>query len=131
MAEGGLMRLSLVAVLALAVPAVASAQAMNAERFHERATALQKKGVMALFSGGEIKTFTHEAQVAGQRAAQSRRAALQAGQSPRFCPPPGPGRMGDKEFMVRLSAIAPADRARIDMTEAMTRILAAKYPCRG
>lgn len=124
------MKLNLVAALALVVPAVASAQSMNAQRFHERATALQKKGVMALFSGGEIKALTHEAQAAGQRAAESRRAALKADQTPRFCPQ-RPGKMDDKEFMARLTAIPAVERAGIDMTEAMTRILAAKYPCRS
>jgi hypothetical protein len=38
--------------------------------------------------------------------------------------------MDDKEFMARLSGIPAADRARIDMTEAMTRVFAAKFPCR-
>jgi hypothetical protein len=37
--------------------------------------------------------------------------------------------MGSDEFMKRLAAIPAADRARIDMTEATTRIMAAKYPC--
>lgn len=117
--------------LLLMVPAAASAQSMNAEQFHSRATALQKKGVMALFSGGEIKALTSEAQAAGKRSGELRKAAVKAGQAPRFCPPEGPISMDDKEFMTRLSAIAPADRSKIDMTEAMTRILAAKYPCRS
>jgi hypothetical protein len=38
--------------------------------------------------------------------------------------------MSDKEFMASLSAIPAEERARIDMTEAMTRILASKYPCK-
>ena len=116
--------------VALLVPAAASAQSMNAEQFHQRATALQNKGVMAIFSSSEIKALTREAQAAGGRAAENRRAAAKSGQTPRFCPPKGPVSMGDKEFITRLSAVPAADRARIDMTEAMTRILAAKYPCR-
>ena len=125
------MRSFYVAGLLLLVPAAASAQLMNAETFHQRATALQKKGMMAIFSGGEIKTLTSEAQAAGKRAAEMRRASVKAGQQPRFCPPAGGVSIGDKEFMTRLSAIPAADRSRIDMTEAMTRILAAKFPCRG
>jgi hypothetical protein len=39
--------------------------------------------------------------------------------------------MDDKEFMTRLSAIPAEERAKIDMTEAMTRILSVKYPCKG
>jgi hypothetical protein len=122
------MRSTLLAALLLFASA-ASAQSMNAEQFHQRATALRGKGFMALFSGSEIKALTAEAQAAGKRAADNRKAAVAAGQRPRFCPPKGPVSMGDSEFMTRLSAIPAADRARIDMTEAMTRILAVKYPC--
>ena len=41
---------------------------MNAESFHARATALKKKGPMALFSGGEIKKLMAEGQAAGKAA---------------------------------------------------------------
>jgi hypothetical protein len=115
----------------LLVGAEASAQSMNAEEFHKRGTALQKKGVMAVFSMGEIKALTKEAQAAGKQARDNRRTAIAGGHPPRFCPPKGPVEIGDKEFMARLSAIPADQRARIDMTEAMTRILAAKFPCGG
>ena len=123
------MKSSVLAALLLLVPATASAQTMNAQQFHNRATALRAKGFVAIFSGGEIKALTAEAQAAGKRAAENRRAAVRSGQPPRFCPPQGSVSMDDKEFMARLSAIPAADRSRIDMTEAMTRMLAAKYPC--
>jgi hypothetical protein len=125
------MRLRILAVLILVAPVTASAQAMNAEQFYKRATALQKKGVMALFSMGDVKALTAEGQAAATRASEGRKAALAAKRTPRFCPPPGPGKMDDKEFMARLSAIPAADRSKIDMAEAMNRILAAKYPCRS
>lgn len=124
------MKLRAACALLLIVPAAASAQSMNAETFHQRATALQKKGVMALFSGGEIKALTGEAQAAGKKSGELRKAAIRAGTAPRFCPPEGGVKMDDKEFMTRLSAIPAADRSRIDMTEAMTRILAVKFPCK-
>jgi hypothetical protein len=125
------MRLQILAVLLLVAPVAASAQAMNADQFYKRATALQKKGVMALFSMGEVKSLMAEGQAAASRAAEARKAALAAGRTPRFCPPPGPAKMDDKEFMTRLSAIPAADRSKIDMAEAMNRILAVKYPCRS
>src|SRR3954452_23871489 len=124
------MKSKLFAFLLLIVPAAAAAQTMNAQQFHSRATALRQKGFMAIFSGGEIKALTAEAQAAGKRAAENRRGAAKAGQPPRFCPPQGSVSMDDKEFMTRLSPIPAAERSRIDMTEAMTRILAVKYPCR-
>ena len=117
------------AALFLVLPAAASAQSMNAEQFHQRASALQKKGVMALFSGGEIKALTNEARAAGKKSGELRRAAINAGVAPRYCPP-GTVSMDDKEFMTRLSAIPASERVKIDMTEAMTRIMAVKFPCK-
>jgi hypothetical protein len=124
------MKLNLVAAAVMFVPTVVAAQSMNAEQFNRRATSLQRKGMLAVFSGGEIKALTGEAQAASKRAVDNRRAAIAAGQAPRFCPPKGPFSMNDKELMASLSAIPTADRARIDMTEAMTRIFASKFPCR-
>lgn len=124
------MKISWLAVLCLLVPTAASAQAMNAEQFYRRATALQSKGMLAIFSRGEINALMGEVQLASKRAAETRRAAVNAGQPPRFCPPSGSFSMNDKQLMGGLSAIPAAERARIDMTEAMTRIFATKFPCR-
>ena len=108
----------------------AAAQSMNAQQFFSRATSLQKKGMLALFSSGEIKKLMAEGQAAGLNARKQRQEAMSSGKPPRFCPPPGKVTMDNREFMQRLTAIPAADRARIDMTEAMTRILATKYPCK-
>ena len=121
----------LLAPVLLLVPAGAAAQSMNAETFHQRATSLQKKGVMALFSRTEIKALTDEGQAAGAKAREQRIAAVKAGKDPRFCPPKGPVTIDSKEFISRLSAIPASERQRIDMTEATTRILTAKFPCKG
>lgn len=114
-----------------ALPTVAAAQSMSAEVFHKRASALAKKGPMALFSRGEIKALMTEGQAAGQRARDIRLATLKAGGKPRSCPPEGKQSMSTDEFMRRLSAIPQAERARIDMTEAMIRISAQKFPCKA
>lgn len=124
------MNWKLSAVLLLLIPAAAAGQSMNAEIFHQRASTLQKKGVMALFSG-DLKALTKEGKAAGAKAREQRLAAIKAGQKPRYCPPEGPVSIDSKEFMTRLSAIPDADRRHIDMTEATTRILAAKFPCRS
>ena len=123
------MKLKLFAAGLLLMPAVASAQSMNAQAFHQRATALQKKGALAIFSRGEIKALMAEGQAAGKKARQQRLAAVAAGQKPRFCPPDQPVSIRSDEFMKRLAAIPPAERSRIDMTEATVRILAVKFPC--
>lgn len=125
------MRLALTAaVAALMIPAAASAQSMNAENFLQRANKLKAKGPMALFSGGEIKKLMREGQAAGKASAARAKADKAAGRPARFCAPPGPQKMGSDEYMQRLAAIPRAERARIDMTEATTRIMAAKFPCR-
>ena len=126
------MRLFIIAAAGLAaMPSVASAQNMNAETFLQRATALKKKGPLALFSGGEIKALMKEGQASGKLAREQRLAAVKAGRQPRYCPPEGPQSMNSDEFMKGLAAIPAAERARINMTEATTRILAARFPCRG
>ena len=119
----------LVPLLLLLVPSAAPAQSMNAETFNRRATALMKKGPLALFSRAEIKTLTQEGQAAGAKARDLRKAAIAAGGKPRFCPPGQSVSMNSDEFMKRLAEIPGAERERIDMTEATTRILARKFPC--
>ena len=121
--------LYLAAVALLAVPASATAQSMNAEVFHKRAVALQKKGALALFSAGEIRALMGEGKAAGARARETRLATIKAGGKPRFCPPDKPVGISSSEFMKHLSAMPPAERARIDMTEATTRFLVVRFPC--
>lgn len=122
-------KLYLLAALII-VSSAATAQTMNAEAFHKRATALQKKGPLAIFSTGEIKVLMAEGQAAAKASREQRLAAKQAGRKLRYCPPEGPQSMDSDEFMKRLGAIPAAERARIDMTEATNRILAQKFPCK-
>jgi len=126
-----MMSLRFVSLLLLAIPAAASAQSMNAETFNKRAIALQKKGPLALFSRGEIKALMTEGQASATKSREIRLAAVKSGQKPRYCPPSGKGQMNSDEFMKGLAAIPAADRGKIDMTEATTRILARKFPCRA
>ena len=124
------MKFKLVGAALLFASGSASAQSMNAEAFYQRAAALQKKGVLALLSG-DLTTLMNEGKAAGAKAREQRLAALDAGRKPRFCPPGQPVSMDTEEFMKRLRQIPAAERSRIDMTEAMTRILAVKFPCRA
>ncbi|WP_308514668.1 hypothetical protein [Sphingomonas flavescens] len=124
------MRSMVLGVALLTFSSAAVAQSMNAQTFYKRATALKKKGPLAIFSGGEIKALMNEGQASGKAAGAAYDADKKAGRPTRFCPPPGKRQMGSDEYMQRLAAIPAAERARIDMTEATTRILIAKYPCR-
>lgn len=124
------MRIAVAVLLTALFASPVLAQQMNAETFYQRATKLQKKGPLALFSRGEINALMAEGQAAGKAARQARLDAAKAGRKPRYCPPEGPQSMNSNEFMRRLGAIPQAERARIDMTEATTRIMAVRFPCR-
>ena len=122
------MHLKLLVAAAILLPSMASAQSMNAESFYKRSLALKAKGPLALFSQDEIKVLMTEAQNAGKAARAARLASLAAGKPARACPPDKAPMTAD-EFMKRLGAIPAAERARINMTEAMTRITIARFPC--
>lgn len=117
-------------LLLVGIPAAASAQSMNAEAFFKRAMALKAKGPLALMSR-DLKPVVNEARAAGLKARATRLAAVAAGRTPRYCPPDGSKRIGNEEFLNGMAAIPAVERARIDMTEAMTRLLVRKHPCRS
>ena len=110
------------------LPAPAAAQSMNAEIFLKRAQALKAKGPLALVSR-DLRPIINEAKAAGLKARATRLAALKEGRTPRYCPPKGSKRLGNDEFLAGMAAIPAAERMRIDLTEAMTRILVRKVPC--
>ena len=55
---------------------------------------------------------------------------IAAKRKPPYCPPQASDKIASDEFMTRLAAIPAADRAKMNMTQAVTRILATKFPCR-
>ena len=121
-------KIRVASLLLIAMPAAAPAQSMNADTFYKRAVALKAKGPMALMSR-DLRPVIKEAKAAGLRARALRLAALAAGHRPRYCPPEGSKRLGNEEFLSAMGAIPRVERAAIDMTEAMTRILIRKFPC--
>src|SRR5205085_12377984 len=102
----------------------------NAEAFHQRATKLKGKGAFAIFSGGEIKALMAEVQAAAKASGARYKADKAAGRPIPYCPPKE-SKMSSDELMARLAAIPVEERRKIDMTEAMTRIMTAKYPCKS
>jgi len=117
-------------LLAAAVPA--TAHHMNADEFYRRAMALKQKGTMAMvFHAGEVHKLVKEVKAAGTLTRQTRLAAEKAGRHGRYCPPKGAKRMGQDEYLKRLAAIPEPERKSIDMTEATTRMMEKKFPCRG
>ena len=122
------MRHAAILFLLTALPGAANAQSMNAEAFYKKALALKAKGPLAIMSR-ELKPLVREAKAAGLKARATRLATTAAGRKPRYCPPEGSKRLGHREFLKGMGAIPLAERVRIDMTEAMTRVLVAKFPC--
>lgn len=122
------LRYVMLAALAVSCSTAALAQTMNAEAFHLRAKKLMAKGPFAIFSKGEIGALMKEGQASGKAAAARNKALVAAGKPPRYCAP-AKAKMSSDEYMAGLGAIPQAERRRIDMTEATTRIMARKYPC--
>ena len=116
------------ALVLLSLSGAASAQSMNADAFYKRAVALKAKGPMALVSS-DLKPMMREAKATGLHVRSARLATVKAGKQPRYCPPEGAKRMGPDEFIGALGKIPAAERTRIDLSEAMTRILTRRFPC--
>ena len=124
-------RRTLLFVFLLAAAAPVAAQHMNADEFYRRAMALKKKGTMAVvFHAGEVRKLVKEVKEAGKLTKQARLAAEKVGKHGRYCPPKGAQRMGQDEYLKSLGAIPVAERKSIDMTEATTRMMEKKFPCR-
>ncbi len=117
-----------ISLVGLAAPAVAAV--MNAEEFYQRAIKVKKRGPFALLSMKEVKILVKEVKIAGARVKETRLAAERAGKKGRYCPPPDSKRMGHEEYVAGIGAIPLAERKKIDLIEATTRMLATKFPCR-
>lgn len=116
----------------IAAAAPASAQHMNAEDFYRRAMALKQKGTLAMvFHAGEVRKLVQEVKAAGTLTRETRLAAEKAGRHGRYCPPKGAKRMGQDEYLKALGTIPAMERRSIDLTEATTRMMEKKFPCRS
>jgi hypothetical protein len=113
--------------LCVAVPAL-TASPGSAQNFLDRANRLKAKGPLALFDSdyGRLKA---EATAAGKSIGDDRSAAERAGKPILYCSPSARAQLGSFEFIDGLEAIAPAERGRMSLKEAMIRVLQKKYPC--
>lgn len=126
------LRLTIFALAATAAAsAPAAAQQMNAEEFYQRALKLKKKGPMALFQRKEINALLEEVKGAGAAVKDRRLADEKEKGRGAYCPPKDKRGMTSDEYLAGLGSIPQSDRKRMTMTEAVTRMLATKFPCRG
>ena len=121
-------KLAFVLLLALAPVSAANAQNMPLNQFLAKATALEKKGPLALMSS-DLGRLKKEMQTAGKALAVERRAAIKAGQKPAFCPPEKQAGFSPGEILGHFRALPAAQRARMTTKDGFRSLLAKRYPC--
>jgi len=122
-------KIAFVLLLALAPLSAANAQNMPLDQFLARATALEKKGPLALMSS-DLGRLKKEMQNSGKAIGMERKAALKAGKTPAFCPPEKQAGFSPKDILGHFRAIPAAQRARMTTRDGFRSLLANRYPCR-
>ncbi len=115
------------ALVALPISAV-HGQAMPLPQFLAKATALEKKGAMALFSG-DLKLLKKEITGSAGALRAERMAAQKAGRKAAYCPPAKGGSIDSKQLLAHFRSIPPAQRERMQVRDAMRSFMATKFPC--
>lgn len=118
---------TIAAAMLIALPARA-AQAMDVATFLQKAEALEKKGMAAMFSS-DMKLLKGEVEKASLSLRAERLAAQRAGRKTAYCPPAKSG-LNSKELLAHFRTIPPAQRARISVRTGLLGLLVRKYPCR-
>ena len=121
------MKTKLIVAALLAAAPVTAASAMNVADFLLKADALEKKGMMALFSS-DLKLLKGEVETAGKQLRSERLAAEKAGRKPAYCPP-AKGGMSPQDLVALLRTIPPAQRPRTELKDGLRTVFARKYPC--
>ena len=101
---------------------------MPVSTFLTKAESLKKKGPLALFSG-DLKLLTNQVKSDARQLREERLAAKAAGRPTAFCPPDAGVKLTDKDILVAMQAVPPADRARTDTRAALKAYLARRHPC--
>lgn len=125
------MRLALLTLALLSGSAAASAQTMPLHQFVERGTKLEKKGLRALFSRGEIGALRDEMMAAGRNVREERLAAEQQGRRGAYCPPAQAQAqpLDARRFLADIRAISATLPRSSTTTDGMRALLAKRYPC--
>jgi hypothetical protein len=125
------MKKLLLAAFVAALPMTAlSAQNMPLPQFLNRATALEKKGAMALFSS-DMRLLKEEMAASAQALRAERLTAQTAGRKPAFCPPEKQAGLTVDEILGHFRSIPEAQRTRMSAKDGFRSLMARKYPCPG
>ena len=111
--------------------AATSASAMTVAEFLTRADALKAKGMMAMFSGSEIKALKGEVMTAAGAYRDDVAKARLSGTMSFGCPPAkGKAKLSSDDLIAGLRAI-PADRRQsISVKAGFYDFMKARYPCK-
>ena len=115
-------------VLASAASALAAPPG-SAQNFLDRANRLKAKGPLAFFDA-DYRRLKSEAYAAGNSLRDDRLAAQKAGKPILYCSPKARAQLGSMEFIDGLEAIPSTERPKLNLKQAMLRVLQKKYPCR-
>ena len=123
---GAFMRLKfgVAAMFLAAIPA--SAYAMDADTFYNKAAALQKKGVTAILSS-DLKPVMNEIKTASQSVKAENDAAKTAG-NPIYCVPKG-AKFTSEDALKSFGAIPVARRKSMTVRQAWRETLVKRFPC--
>jgi hypothetical protein len=122
-------KITFVVLLGLVPISAASAQNMPLNQFLAKATALEKKGPLALLSS-DLGRLKKEIQNSAKQLRAERLAAKAAGRKPAFCPPEQGGSLSSSEILSHLRSIPPAQRNSMRTRDGMRSLMVRKYPCR-
>lgn len=117
-----------IAAILLASAALA-APLGSAQNFLDRANRLKAKGPLAFFDA-DYRRLKSEAYAAGNSLRDDRLAAQKAGKPILYCSPKARAQLGSMEFIDGLEAIPSTERPKLNLKQAMLRVLQKKYPCR-
>jgi hypothetical protein len=113
----------------LAALPLVPANAMDVATFVNKADALEKKGMMALFSS-DYKLLKGEIEAAAGQLRAERLAAQKANRPAAFCPTQKAVQLDAKELLGHFRAIPAAQRPRLQVKDGLRSLFARKYPCR-
>jgi len=111
----------------LIVLPVTALQAMTVAVFLEKADALERRGMMAMFSS-HLRLLKTEVKGASQALKAERDRRRASGQPPLYCPPER-ARMKSDDLLAHLRSIPPAQRQRMEFRDALRLMLVRRYPC--
>ena len=116
------------AAIALAIPASAKDGDMPLLEFLEKASRLEARGPLALFSS-DLKLLEREVKGGASRYRARLDSDTAEGRRPDACPPRGMEISSD-ELLAHFRSIPAARRARMDVGDAFAHFIRTRHPCR-